>query len=480
MKFPNRALEKTGLSVLALAAQMAIALPARAQSMEEMRQMIIDLKARVEQLEAANKAQAEAPPPVDPEEFNRVKTKAEALEDQKEASGFRALKISAGIDPSWIYSQAKGQGSYSFLNNFVSLNGSGESYSYDNSYFGLGWLDFQKELDGGTKFRLTLAPSKSTGSQYNAGNIVHEATASIPLSDAQTRLIVGQMPDFSGYDSYFNTNSWNTALNQNHSITHNLLFDFTAGTFYTGAGLDLTRGPWETKVVVGNFNSPRNDPSTTTYGAGIKSPTLIYNATYAPGQAEFYTLEFTGYEGSMPTLSGTRGRVDQFEIDGSILRGSSSMYLEYVMGQQHGGAFNGGDSQWFGLSGQYAYRFTPKFEGSLRLDYLHNSKNGGGTYNLANNDPNPACRSAASPVCNTGDFINGFGPGDPNAPGFDPNKGANRSAITFGLNYNYSINVAFRAEYRLDMADKPTFYYFNDGIYRKTNQIFGLQTVVSF
>ncbi|MDE2394765.1 MAG: DUF3138 family protein [Burkholderiales bacterium] len=472
MKFPNRALEKTGLSVLALAAQLAIALPARAQSIDEMRQMITELKARVEQLEAANKAQAEAPPPVDPEEFNRVKTKAEALEDQKEASGFRGLKISAGIDPAWIYSQAKGSGSYSFLNNFVSLNGSGESYSYDNGYFGLGWIDFQKELDGGTKFRLTLAPSKSAGSQYNAGNIVHEATASIPLTDAQTRLLVGQIPDFSGYESFFSTSSWNTLLNQNHAITRNLLFDFTAATFYTGAGLDLTRGPWEYKVVLGNFNSPRNDRSTGSTNGMIKSPTLVYNATYAPGQAEFYTLEFTGYEGSVPTLNGTHGRVDQFEIDGSILRGNKSMFLEYVMGQQRGGAFNGSDSQWFGLSGQYAYRFTPRFEGSLRLDYLHNSKNGGGTYNLATNDPSGAG--------NLGDFINGFGPGDPNAPGFDPNKGANRSAITFGLNYNYSINVSFRAEYRLDMANKPTFYYFNDGLYRKTNQLFGLQTVVSF
>ena len=478
MTFPIRGLDKAALTAVALAAQLAIAPQAHAQSNEELRKMITELKARVEQLEAKTKAAEEAPPPVDPEEFNRIKTKAEALEDQKQASGFMGLKISGGIDPAYIYSRAKGTGSFSFLNNFVSLNGSGESYSYDNSYFGLGWLDFQKQLDGGTKFRLTLAPSKSAGSQYNAGNIVHEASASIPLTDAQTRLMVGQMPDFSGYDSYFSTNSWNTALNQNHSITRNMLFDFTAGTFYTGVGLDLTRGPWEWKFVLGNFNSPRNDVSTNSASKGIKSPMFIYNGTYAPGQAEFYTLEFTGYEGSAPTLNGGHGRVDQIEVDGSILRGKHSTYLELVAGQQNGGAFNGGKSQWLGTSLQYAYKLTPRFELSGRADYIYNAKNGGGTYNLATNDPGKSVDINGNP--STGDFINGFGPGDPNAADYDPNKGANRSAFTFAMNYNYAINVAFRAEYRLDMSNKHSFYYFNDGSYRKSNQLFGLQTIVTF
>ena len=199
---------------------------------------------------------------------------------------------------------------------------------------------------------------------------------------------------------------------------------------------------------------------------------FIYNGTYAPGQAEFYTLEFTGYEGNAPTPNGGIGRIDQFEIDGSILRGNQSMFLEFVLGQQRNGAFNGGNSSWFGASAQYAYRFTPKFEGSARVDYIHNTKNGGGTYNLFTNDPGGNK--------NVGDFINGFGPGDPNAPGFDPNKGANRSAFTFAMNYNYAVNVSFRAEYRLDTANKPTFYYFGDGSYRKSNQLFGLQTIVTF
>lgn len=472
MTFSIRGFHKAGLATIAMAAQLSLLAPAQAQSNDELRQMVAELKARVEQLEANANANAETGGPNDRDEFNRIKTKTEALEDQKEASGFKGLKISGGLDPAYVYSRAKGTGSFSFLNNFVSLNGSGESYSYDNGYFGLGWLDFQKELDGGTKFRLTLAPSKSAGSQYNVGNIVHEASVSIPLSDAQTRLIVGQIPDFSGYDSFFSTNSWNTALNQNHSITRNMLFDYTAATFYTGAGLDLTRGPWEFKLVLGNFNSPRNDRSTNSSSKGIKSPTFIYNGTYAPGQAEFYTLEFTGYEGSVPTLNGGHGRVDQIEVDGSILRGRHATYLELVAGQQNGGAFNGGKSQWFGTSLQYAYKLTPRFEASGRFDYIYNAKNGGGTYNVATNDPGGNNF--------TGDFINGFGPGDPGAANYDPDKGANRSAYTFALNYNYAVNVSFRAEYRFDLSNRHSFYYFNDGSYRKSNQLFGLQTIVTF
>ncbi|MDE2628413.1 MAG: DUF3138 family protein, partial [Burkholderiales bacterium] len=274
MKFTTRGLDKAALSAMAIAVQLAMVPSAHAQSADDLKKEIADLKARVEQLEVQAKALDDAGGPIDKSEFYRVKTKAEALEDQKAASGFSNFKVSAGLDPAYIYSRAKNTSSFSFLNNFTSLNGSGESYSYDNGYFGLGWIDFQKELDGGTKFRLTLAPSKSAGSQYNVGNIVHEASASIPLADAQTRLMVGQMPDFSGYDSYFSTTASNTTLNQNHTITRNMLFDYTAGTFYTGVGLDLLRDTWEYKFVLGNFNSPRNDVNNTN-NSHIKTPTFI-------------------------------------------------------------------------------------------------------------------------------------------------------------------------------------------------------------
>ena len=74
--------------------------------------------------------------------------------------------------------------------------------------------------------------------------MVHEATISVPLSDLQTRFIAGHMPDWSGYEYLQPT--------LNKLITHNLLFDFTLPTSYTGAGLDITRGKWWYRGMLGN------------------------------------------------------------------------------------------------------------------------------------------------------------------------------------------------------------------------------------
>src|ERR1035437_4577393 len=201
------------INQVAIAVALAFPMLASAQTNAELQNQIEALKAEVNQLKALITRAAVAPaapeaqlPAVDPEDFNQVKVKVEAMQDQQVTAGFKGLRISGGVDPVYMYNRAKGTASFAFLNNFANINGSGEAYAYDNSYFGMAYLDIQKEMDdGGTKFRLTLAPSKSAGSGYNWGNIVHEASVSIPLSDAQTRLMVGQMPDVSGYEPYVST-----------------------------------------------------------------------------------------------------------------------------------------------------------------------------------------------------------------------------------------------------------------------------------
>jgi hypothetical protein len=441
-------------------------------------------------------ASAQSAEAVDPAAFDQVQVKVDAIQDGMSAAGLTGLRISAGIDPVFMYNRAKGTGSFSFLNNFTDLYGagtnSGEFYSYDNSYFGVAYLDIQKQMDDGTKMRITLMPSKSAGSGYNFGNIVHEASASIPLGEQSTRLIVGQMPDVSGYQPYLNTfagaNSvWDNQLYYGYPeyfITKNLQFDFTAATFYTGAGLDITSGSWETKLILANFNSARNDCPATNAGAGgmtcngaSKSPTFIYNATYA--DAEYWGYEFTGYEGKVANWADPNGgvsRLDQFEIDAWWTRADLNANIQYTIGRQKNGAMNTDaagnlqDSGWWGISTLVSEIITPRLTLAGRLDYLNNQKNGGGTFNVYDTGLGGA----------VGDGVNGFGAGDPAAAGYDANKGANRTSISLAATYRLSQYVALRGEVRHDIATTAAFYNFNDGTFQKTNDTVGLQTVVNF
>ncbi len=475
------------INEIAIAVTLAFPMLAFAQSNAELQRQIEALKAEVNQLKALMTRSATAPvsaqvpvPVVDPDEFNQVRVKVEAMQDQQATAGFRGLRFSGGIDPVYMYNRAKGTSSFAFMNNLTNTNGSGEVYSYDNSYFGMAYLDIQKEIDdGGTKFRLTIAPSKSAGSGYNFSNIVHEATASIPLSDSQTRLIVGQMPDVSGYEPYLNTFVGANSLSSNllypsageYFITKNMLYDFAAATIYTGVGLDITRGPWETKLILANFNSARNDCPVTPVGAGgsacgtgaTRSPALIYNVTYAHN--EFWGFEFTGYEGQVTNwVNGGTSRLDQFEIDGNYTKGNFNGNLQFTVGRQANAALNGiGDAQWWGVSALVSQRVLPRLTLAARADYLNNEKNGGGTFNIG-----------------TDDRINGFGRGDPNDPNYDPNVGANRYSLSLAATYRMTTNAALRLEYRHDHATTAAFYYYGDQTYRKNNDVFGLQTIVNF
>ena len=508
---------------------MALALPmvASAETNDELKSEIDLLKAQINELRAMVKQQAAAPAPVeatapvatvDPADFSQLQTTVEGLIDDKEVTGHKNLRISGGIDPTYIYNRAKGTSSFAFLNNAGSINGSGEVFGYDNSTWGMAYLDFQKEMEGGTKMRITLAPSKSAGSAFNWGNIVHEAYASIPLSDAQTRLMVGQFADVSGYQPWLNTYIGANSISSNqlfpgygeYFITKNLLFDFTNPYFYTGVGLDMTRGPWETKLYLANFNSARNDvngcpaatqssvtdpttttPTTTVTGSNVSCPstsrnihpTIIYNATFA--KEEFWGFEFTGYEGVVanpmylanPALAANT-RLDQFEIDGNYTRAEFNGNIQLTIGQQQNAAYNGGNAHWWGFSTLLSQRVMPQLTLAARLDYLANHANGGGTYATA--DAIPSTIDNGGSVTYLGDFYNGFGPGDPNAPGYDANKGADRSSLSLSSTYRWSPNVAFRGEWRFDHATTPSFYYWNTQSFGHSNQLLGLQTVVNF
>jgi hypothetical protein len=475
-------------TLIALAAAAACA-PATAQSTADLLKELQALKARVQQLEDKLKAAAPAATapaaasgqwgmtPEQVRELNRVTIKAEALQDNFADQGLKGLTISGQIDPTFIWNRRQDNAG------FVLLNNGDARYTYDNSYFGMAVLDLQKETDSGTKWRLTLAPERGTGALFN-GSIVHEASVSLPLTDLQTRLWVGQIPDWTGYEY---TLPWDNKL-----ITHNLLFDTMAPTAYTGAALELTRGKWWSRIGLANVNTARNP-------AGHKSPALVYRVDYSKG--EFEGFGFTGLHGRLAnfaadgtwqrdtgTLDGDGNPVFEetgfdgagkatmahlLEFDAYFVRGDWSVFGQVSYGQQKKSAiFNSDgvlrDARWWGLSTTVGYKITPRLESVLRADYVSNKRNGGGLLGYSFDDG-----------------LNGIGRGLAEDGSFAKGEsvGSNRWALSLGMNYLYDENTILKIEFRHDGASQPVFMS-QSGLdprgWRKSNQLLGASVVVKF
>ena len=468
-------LKTTALRPTLLALALSCAFPAMAQSNAEVLNELRALRERVTELENKLKA-AEAKTPaagqwgMTPEqarELNRVTVKTEALEDARDAAGLRLLKISGYMDPTFIYNKAQNTSGFQFLNKVDSSNGfsAGDGYNYDNSYFGAAVIDFQKETESGTRWRLTLAPNRGVGAVFDGTSPIHEASVSIPLGSLQRRLIAGQIPDWSGYEYLPAT--------QNKLITHNLLFDFTLPTAYTGVGMEITEGKWIVKSMLANMNASRRS-------SGNKAPVLAYRVDYSKG--EFSGFGFAGVHGKAANFAdpdGVDSQVNLFEVDAYFIRGDWTLQGQVGFGSQKKASITPDplsgdlrDSRWTGFSALAAYKFTPRFEGTVRADYIKNNKNGGGLLGFT-----------------SADGRNGIGPGwaltDDGEGSFtwqqtDLERGVNRSAFTFGLSYLFDLNTTFKVEYRLDRANLPVFENIKDGSFKKSNSLFGASVLVSF
>lgn len=467
----------------ALVLSLAAAFPAVAQSNEELLKELRALRERVNQLEQklAAPSQPAAQPgqwgmtPEQARELSRIAVKTESLQDNFTDQGFKGLKISGQMDPTYIYNKRQDNASFVFLNN-------GDArYTYDNSYFGMAVIDFEKETESGTKWKLTLAPERGTGSLINGGSIVHEASVSIPLGDLQTRLWLGQIPDWTGYEL--------TLPAGNKFITHNLLFDFMAPTAYTGAVMDVTSGKWWVRAGLANFNTARQT-------SGNKAPVFIYRVDYSKG--EFSGFGFSGLHGKAPNFAadgsyfvdtglvdangdpileenffataGKNTAIHLLEADAYFIRGDWSLYGQVSYGQQKGAAIFTSDGQlrdarWWGLSATVGYMVTPRLELIARGDYINNVKNGGGLLGYSYDDA-----------------VNGIGRGfladGSYAKGED--KGTNRYALSVGMGYRVDENSTFKLEYRIDGASQPVFGVPDGTRFYKTNHLFGASMVVSF
>ena len=450
----------------ALTLAVAAAYPgvALAQSNSDLLNELKALKDRIGELEKklADKPAAAATEkqwgmtPEQLQDFNRISVKTEATEDNLAAWGLKGLTVSGFIEPVYIYNKLQHRAGFQFLNDQSSFN-------YDTSYMGSATIDFTKETDSGTKWKLTLTPNRGVGSLIGGG-IVHEASVSVPLTDLATRLIAGQIPDWSGYEYQQPT--------LNPFTTHNLLYDFTLPTGYTGVGMDVKTGKWEFKGMLANVNS-------TIHQAREKSLALVYRGDYAA--SEYAGFGFAGLHGKVrnfraddPVASPTptSSVANLLEADGYYTRGDWTFQGQVGIGMQKDAAValdaNGNfqDAKWWGLSGLAGYLITPRLQGLVRADYIRNTVNGGGLFTYVGQDSRNGIGFDPTADCVA----------DPDAC----NRGANRYALTFGLKYSFNPSTTFKAEYRFDGADRPVFTDVNDGSFHKTNQLFGASVVVFF
>jgi hypothetical protein len=467
------------LRLTLLAAALAGAVPAWSQTNAEVLNELKALRDRVAELERKLQAAEAAKPkegqwgmtPEQASELARVTVKSEAIEDNLASWGFKGLTISGYMDPAFIYNQAQRRAGFQFLNQ------QSDGFSYDTSYIGAASIDFTKETESGTRFKLTLSPNRSAGAVVDGSSIVQEASMSVPLTNLQTRLIVGQIPDWSGYEYQQPT--------LNPLITHNLLFDFTLPTTYTGAGIDYTMGKWWLRGMIANVNENIRRQ-------GEREPLLVYRVDYSKG--EYNGFGFAGLHGKTTNFNlcadadctgYLKTRTDLFEVDGYFIRGDWTLQGQLSYGRQRqagitpdgNGVFP--DAQWTGVSGLAGYNLTPRLQLLARADYIRNNKGGGGLFGYT------GYWDAFGVDGPYGDYRNGIGPdpslgcdADPTAAGCD--KGANRYALSVGLKYAFNLNTTFKLEYRRDGANIPVFFDVRSGTYRKNNDLFGASVVLHF
>ncbi|WP_374350454.1 DUF3138 family protein, partial [Chitinimonas sp.] len=163
----------------------------------------------------------------------------------------------------------------------------------------------------------------------------------------------------------------------------------------------------------------------------------------------------------------------ELDLSYSLLETTLNAQIDY--GRQKKAAWNGGDAVWWGFALQGNYKFSDSWSGTLRGDYLDNSKNGGGT-------------SALYGLTNGTDIANGFGidpacfaaaqANDPTDFGYSC-KGAKRSSLAAALLYYPTKQVILKSELRFDHANLPVFGK-KDGTYSNNNTLLGLQAVYSF
>ena len=428
MSFQRKLLVVAMASVLPMAA-------AHAQSAADLQKEIAALTAQLQALQKKVEAMsAVAPASAEiAQQVTRLEQKQELSENAFEAAGLKGLKLKGTIEAAYVYDDLAGS------HTFAGRDGNG----------GNAMIELTKETEDGQGVNWTLRLTPG------AASLVHEATVSVGLGEG-TRLLGGLIPDYQGYEGAF--------ANQNLMLSHNALFDLAGPTSYTGLGMThQLNKELALKWMVGNIDGGNDTALGLKQNAG-----LAYRFDWT--LSEYTYLGFSGAH------SGSGRQFDVVAVDGGYVRGDWLLNGHLNFGQLKGGAYNGGDASWSGLSGLLGYKLSPRLQLLARADFIENGKNGGGTY--VSNYFGQTYDATATP----GILGGGLGPeldsSGALADQANP-KGANLTRLSLGTNYLLNATTQWKAEVRFDQSSG---YNFQDqsGAFKKNQTTLGTSVVVAF
>lgn len=404
---------------------MASALPwisAYAQSPADLQKEIEVLKGQLkiltERVEAMSAQAATAPTT---QQVTRLEQKIELAEEDSIKAGFKGLKFKGSMEAVYTNDQIS--------------SATGFDKAKGNGGYGAAMFEVSKEPDAGIGWTLRLIPLSA------AGSIVHEATVSVPIGEHGAKLNAGLTPDYSGYEYSMG--------NLNPLVSNNLLYANTAASNYAGVGMSYEVGDWTAKWMFGQVDGVMTR----------KAPGFAYRADYSMN--EYDGLGFSGVHIRTNDEALNPGtNADLMEIDAYHTRGDLTLQGQLSFGRVIGGALDasGADARWWGVSGLVGYKLTPRLQALARVDYIDNRANGGGVY------------------YNPGEY----GPElDSTGVANDPSRGANRYALSTGLNYAVNANTQWKTELRFDRSSGYNFLDSN-GEYKQNNTTLGTSLVVSF
>ncbi len=506
----------TALCVLAFQAASAFAQDPR-QTAEETRIQALQaqLSALQAQVDALRKSMASLPPTVAPapmatadvststvpplsnadlqemrQQVANTALKVDSLEDAATSGPLAGLSVTGYIDPVYLYNHVQHSSSFQFLNHEPGV------YDYYNSTIGDVYLDIKKTFGVGPMapaFEVVIQPNRGFGSLFSnehggvGNNIFTQAAVTVPLSTTRT-FEIGMMPSLAGYELQ--------PSNQMLALTHGLLYDFSEPGNMVGLGLkgsDATATHfWQ--VLIGNEQlrtagaivnaannttksnwtpmlSARFDSATTTaFDFGV-SGNIGRQTLFSPCAA-------AGGYGYQCNASSPFGLYTYVETDLTYTHDKTQVNAQLDYGQLEKGAWNGGTARWYGMSLLGHTKWTTAWVGrmgtTLRLDYLNNTANGGGSSNIlygtagGNPSVNGTSGFGIDPSCFRNSTSNGI-----------ECKGAQRYAITADLLFYPTQQIIVKLEYRHDGANHPVFLKSN-GDYSRSNDIAAMQFIYSF